>query len=1356
MARRDRLSASGKTHRTWLIKTTKKTCDCRLLQIGIAGCVILCLTTTANIVVQANTLIHHTVSTSQLVLGQVTNPPQTPESKARSRLFPPFFRRNKQLPAALPSDPLQITQDQPLTNSTDLARLRANDYLEKGRASLSQGNLSGAVAWYQKAVAENASFGPNDYRPEQLLQELKTAGIHNLPTNPDALNPPTIQPPSHRTADFPSLVNTESFDSPGRAIPTLLPDPQNIPNAFAFSPRPGEILNPAVTGPGSFPTSQNALAIPHTVHNNIKNHGNIKNRGLLFEARLALAAGHVGRANNLAQQAKNTGVTSPLHRDTPQRVTALIRQYHQLGKTPSTTNPAETNYQRANLYMQQAEGLLDYGDLETAMQLAKQAEAQQASFSETEKSPAQLIQRISLSIATKGQSKSFGPAAPVPHATNAISGDSAASTTLPFDRQPEVIRSNSVTPVPRSSNNVAQAIYDPATDQTHNESATALVIEPAIGQDYPVGQIIQQGERALADNQLNIAKSHFLRALNRGDQLNPSQKQQLEDRLQIVNARSVSTQDNLEEPSSLSDTETRRAVAWRQWINEIAYQQRQAQRLGQEDPIAALDTLKDLRERVKQSELTRNEIQTLVARVDVSIGRLEKYIGENQADIELDQQNKQVKNEINLNRQNQVTSQQKLAQLVEDFNELLEQERYSEAELLARQARQIDPENPVTDMMLWNAKFIKHHARNLRINELSEEGFDAAMEGIERAGIPFNTEVPFQFGDPRDWKDIKERRSKNDQQTRYTKAELEIQRRLKTQVEVRFDNRPLQEVMNTLAKLANVNIFLDPRGLAAEAVTTNEPIDINLTGNPISLHSALTLILEPLGLNYVIQNEVLKITSAQMRDSDVFSKVYIVADLVTPIPNFNPSYNIGLPAAIQSAHQAIGYGNSAGAYNSPLAMAAADTTQPDQAQNPSTLAQMLAPGMPLPGQSGGVRGPMGFGPGAPGGAAEADFESLIELITTTIAPDSWDEVGGPGAIQEFEGNLSLVISQTQDVHDQIADLLEQLRRLQDLQVTIEVRFITLADDFYERLGIDFDFDIEDNTGRGQADALDAMGKDDGPSLSVGLNPTTGLPTADLDLKFNQGSFGGAIPAFGGFDPMTAATFGFAILSDIEAFFVISAAHGDTRTNVMQSPKVTLFNGQQASVMDITQKPFVTSIIPVVGDFAAAHQPVITVLSSGTQLSVQAVVSPDRRFVRLTLVPFFSQIGHVNTFTFNGRTSSNSGTMAVDPTDDEQNVQNEVETITEGTTVQLPEFAFTTVTTTVSVPDGGTVLLGGIKRLKEGRTEKGVPMLSKLPYINRLFTNVGVGREASSLMLMVTPRIIIQEEEEELLLGGAAP
>ena len=84
------------------------------------------------------------------------------------------------------------------------------------------------------------------------------------------------------------------------------------------------------------------------------------------------------------------------------------------------------------------------------------------------------------------------------------------------------------------------------------------------------------------------------------------------------------------------------------------------------------------------------------------------------------------------------------------------------------------------------------------------------------------------------------------------------------------------------------------------------------------------------------------------------------------------------------------------------------------------------------------------------------------------------------------------------------------------------------------------------------------------------------------------------------------------------------------------------------------------------------------------------------------------------------------------------------------TLQQPSFQFTQIQTTVSVPDGGTVLLGGVKRLKEGRTMAGVPILNKIPYLSRLFKNTGVGRDAESVMLMVTPRIIIQEEEEELL------
>ncbi len=170
------------------------------------------------------------------------------------------------------------------------------------------------------------------------------------------------------------------------------------------------------------------------------------------------------------------------------------------------------------------------------------------------------------------------------------------------------------------------------------------------------------------------------------------------------------------------------------------------------------------------------------------------------------------------------------------------------------------------------------------------------------------------------------------------------------------------------------------------------------------------------------------------------------------------------------------------------------------------------------------------------------------------------------------------------------------------------------------------------------------------------------------------------------------------------------------------PKVTLFNGQQAQVIDSSFRPFVISVIPVVGEFAAAQQPVIVVLSEGTMMTVQAVVSDDRRYVRLTLVPFFSQIGDVQTFTFEGSESISTSNSNTDDNDGENTSEDETEERTRsGTTVQLPTFQVITVSTTVSVPDGGTVLLGGIKRLVEGRNEFGVPLLSKVPYIDRLFT-----------------------------------
>ena len=213
--------------------------------------------------------------------------------------------------------------------------------------------------------------------------------------------------------------------------------------------------------------------------------------------------------------------------------------------------------------------------------------------------------------------------------------------------------------------------------------------------------------------------------------------------------------------------------------------------------------------------------------------------------------------------------------------------------------------------------------------------------------------------------------------------------------------------------------------------------------------------------------------------------------------------------------------------------------------------------------------------------------------------------------------MSLVVRQTQKVHEEIADLLDQLRRLQDLQVTVEVRFVTVSDRFFERIGIDFDFNVQDSVGgpntdnaglpllpfgstlvpqsglfggqagqnqQGQQGGQQGQAAQAGTSQFFTQSPQRELHNRDrypngtivgltqpgqfandLDVPFRQGSFEVGVPTFGGFNPNAGVQVGMAVLSDIEAFFFVQAAQGDSRTNLLFAPKVTLFNGQQASV-----------------------------------------------------------------------------------------------------------------------------------------------------------------------------------------------
>ena len=892
---------------------------------------------------------------------------------------------------------------------------------------------------------------------------------------------------------------------------------------------------------------------------------------------------------------------------------------------------------------------------------------------------------------------------------------------------------------------IRPSIYRPA--QNPSQVAVASNSTPAQfgGNEQVSAQargLYQQGIAALQAQDRPLALAKFQEAWRYQANVDPVLRRDIQEKIRLISVGVNRDSGVLDAANPLNRIDATQQLLRQKLFSEIMAEQKIAEDMTADNPRGAMENLLALRNKVETAELDQANKGRLLAIVDRSVTSLEQYLTANLSDIELDEKNQATRARVKQGQADVLENRDQISILVDDFNSLLDERRYAEAEVIAKKAKAIAPNDAVVQNLIWKSKFIRRHADQQSFGDLYEQATFDALEDVDRSKLPMDTRLPLRF-DAKNWESLTASRRKLLERTgsNLSPAGLKIQQALAQPVDVNFTDTPLSVVIDTLARMTGVNVHVDAQGIGAEGITSETPVSITLS-QPVSFRSALALILDELRLSYVIRNEVLLITSEQARDLEVYQNVYNVADLVIGIPNFVPGFNVGLPAAIRAANENYGM-NSSGA-KMPMNFASANLTGA-VSQNSSVLGQMPLDGL-MPGASSLGNNPT-MSAGGQGGAAQADFDTLINLIKSTIEPLSWDDQGGSGTIQPFPGNLSLVVSATQQVHEDIRDLLEQLRKSQDLQVTIEVRMITLTDNFFERIGIDFDFEIDDNVDPS------LIQDDSGPSAMFGLDSQG--PTIDLDLVFDQNdAYASAIPQFGAYDAGTAAQFGFAILSDIEVFFLLEAAQGDTRSNVLTAPKVTLFNGQTASVSDLSQRPFVTGLTPVVGDFAVAHQPIIVVLGEGTTMSVQAVVSEDRRFVRLTLVPFFSRIGNVEEFTFDGETTTSTGETVLDAAGNPVTRNNQAQT-SRGTTVQLPTFNFTSVSTTVSVPDGGTVLLGGIKRLAEGRSERGVPMLAQLPYISRLFKNVGIGRDTESLMMMVTPRIIIQEEEEKRQTGITA-
>ena len=574
---------------------------------------------------------------------------------------------------------------------------------------------------------------------------------------------------------------------------------------------------------------------------------------------------------------------------------------------------------------------------------------------------------------------------------------------------------------------------------------------------------------------------------------------------------------------------------------------------------------------------------------------------------------------------------------------------------------------------------------------------------------------------PRDWREIRAKREPfGVGDASETPANLAVRRVLeKPQPKLDFEAQPFGDVIQFLQDVNSVNIVVNWKTLEAAGVQRTAPITLQGVRD-ITLDKALRTILqnastvEPLG--YLVEDGVITISTKADLNQNVYTRVYDIRDLIVIVPDYE-SQNVGV----------TGGGGGGGGNNGTSGGGGG--------------------GIFSSGNNGSGGGNNGNNNGS---LSRSDMvRQILGLIISTIDPTSWrtqinGEDGGmalatgipgiaKGAIAELNGQI--VVTQTAENHQAMLNLFKELRKAKALQVNIEARFISVSSGFLNDIGVNMDFFLNIGSSLVPMGGPTAVDPATGARLLTPNSPMAQLPQWNnassshnnvTPLPFTQGSTAwtsgnvGAIPgSIGTLVGPPAMQVSGSFLDDIQVDFLVRATQADNRTSTLQAPRITLYNGQRAYIAVVTRQQYIGSLEPMVSGNVAAFRPEIVALDSGTSLGVRATVSGDRRYVTLDLHPRVSQFLGFDTFPI-----GNQGVLI------------------------LPRTAEQILETTVSVPDGGTLLVGGLKEAGESQREMGVPGISKIPLINRLFTNRNTIRDERMLLVLVRPKIIVQSEYED--------
>jgi len=205
-------------------------------------------------------------------------------------------------------------------------------------------------------------------------------------------------------------------------------------------------------------------------------------------------------------------------------------------------------------------------------------------------------------------------------------------------------------------------------------------------------------------------------------------------------------------------------------------------------------------------------------------------------------------------------------------------------------------------------------------------------------------------------------------------------------------------------------------------------------------------------------------------------------------------------------------------------------------------------------------------------------------------------------------------------------------------------------------------------------------------------------------------------------------------------FLLEATQMDRYSSICQSPRVVIQNGTEGIIQIEQLQPFISDIRQIVGNQAAGAETTAKYMTFGTRLSVRAN-TVDMHYVNMLVKPRVTAPDPSLNLSISvptvagGSSTTSTGGSAVS---------------TGGigyTPILIPGARVQQVVTQVSVPDGGTVLIGGLKQTGEVEAEAGPPILNKIPGIKRLFSNKAVTKDSFTLLILVKPKIILREEVE---------